>query len=423
MQKQNRSFAVLLWVVAALVFVIATSLVALPDSIRQKLDPRMLAWIALPLAVAASLALASLAALIKREAVAPPEVTSALSRIQQQLLDLNQKVIDLQTMSDRAASRHAHAAPTTTSTAPTKDLASQLQHLHEAIQEIREISLLPDNDRRQRLQVHRQQKKATLIKELFGLVAAHDWSQAERMLISLETEYPNDDEVAKGRSYLNHSRKLFEQETVGRESAEIENLVAAANWDKAYERARHLMDGFPESGEVRALLSRVERERSTFDETTVARLFDDIRDDIDHRSWRPALEKSRHLLERFPTHRLAERVRAQLKTLQDNAEIEERQELEVRIQELARSGQLDQAIDLAEDLIRRYPMSPQAESLEILLPRMREMARQGVAEFEGLGVTDDAGAAAVDLDLDIVPPDDVRRRPPSSGQTGSPFRT
>jgi hypothetical protein len=41
------------------------------------------------------------------------------------------------------------------------------------------------------------------------------------------------------------------------------------------------------------------------------------------------------------------------------------------------------AIALAEDLIRRYPLSPQAESLETLLPRIRELASKGVAEFLG----------------------------------------
>ena len=126
---------------------------------------------------------------------------------------------------------------------------------------------------------------------------------------------------------------------------------------------------------------------------------------------------SERLLQQFPTHRLADKIREQLKTLQDNAEIEERQELEVRIQELIRAGHFEQAIELAEDVIRRYPMSPQAESLETLLPRIRELARQGPAEFSGL---------SPDVELPepgVLPeePDILPEEPAATAE--NPFRT
>jgi hypothetical protein len=100
--------------------------------------------------------------------------------------------------------------------------------------------------------------------------------------------------------------------------------------------------------------------------------------------WRRALLHGQHLLEKFPSHPRAEGVRRQLKTLQDNAESEERQEMEIRIQELVRAQQIDEAIELGEDLMRRYPMSPQADSLETLIPKLRELSRSGVQEFSGL---------------------------------------
>ena len=52
--------------------------------------------------------------------------------------------------------------------------------------------------------------------------------------------------------------------------------------------------------------------------------------------------------------------------------------------QLIRDGQFEQAIVLAEDVIRRYPMSPQADSLETLLPRIRELAREGVGASDTL---------------------------------------
>ena len=85
---------------------------------------------------------------------------------------------------------------------------------------------------------------------------------------------------------------------------------------------------------------------------------------------------------RVPGHRRSAAIRPQLKTIRENAEIEERQEQERRIQELIRAKQIPEAIDLAEDLLRRFPNSPQADSLQKLLPKMRELAIGGEAEAE-----------------------------------------
>jgi hypothetical protein len=59
-----------------------------------------------------------------------------------------------------------------------------------------------------------------------------------------------------------------------------------------------------------------------------------------------------------------------------------------------RSQRFDEAIVLGEDVMRRYPLSPQADSLEMLLPRLRELANGGVREFAPL-------APEPDTELDI----------------------
>ena len=73
-------------------------------------------------------------------------------------------------------------------------------------------------------------------------------------VVGLETEYPSDPEVARGRSYLEHSRKLFETETMEKSVREINELMAGADWENALLAARQLVAGFPTSGEARTLL-------------------------------------------------------------------------------------------------------------------------------------------------------------------------
>jgi hypothetical protein len=113
--------------------------------------------------------------------------------------------------------------------------------------------MLPEVERRERFDRTRRERKAAVVKQSFDLVAAHEWQKAERLVLQMETEFPNDDEVAKSRNYLNHARRLNEQETVAREKQEVERLLSIADWNDALVRARALVNGFPgQRGSARA---------------------------------------------------------------------------------------------------------------------------------------------------------------------------
>ena len=124
------------------------------------------------------------------------------------------------------------------------------------------------------------------------------------------------------------------------------------------------------------MLNLIEKEKGIYTETTVGRLYDEIRRDVERRIWRRALMHARQLLESFPDHPRSELLRKQIHTMQDNAEIEERQERETRIGELIRARRFREAVELSEDLLRSYPASPQAEAIQKLLPRVLELAAQ-----------------------------------------------
>jgi hypothetical protein len=304
--------------------------------------------------------------------------------MQAQLDTVASRVLEVREQADQIAQaqQNLHARQHARDDQPLAVTQADLEPLHEALRDLRDLTMLTDAERRERLDRYRQDRRATMIKQAFDLVGARQWHGAERLVMSMETEFPSDHDVAKARNYLNHARRLNEEETLAQTLREVEGLMQSGNWDPALARATALVEGFPDNGRARELLHRVQHERDAFYESTVARMFDELRHDIDRRMWRRAFMHARHLLERFPTHARADAVRRQLKTLQDNAEIEERQELEVRIQELIKSQRLDEAITLGEDLIRRYPMSPQAESLDTLLPRLRDLAENGAEEEE-----------------------------------------
>jgi tetratricopeptide (TPR) repeat protein len=288
---------------------------------------------------------------------------------------LHVKLNDLQLMFDRNPRTQNAAAGT------GKDYSPQLEKLSKSVEELRELMMMPEEDRQRRGEHTRHQGKMDRVKEVFAMVAAHEWAKAEKLLSLLEIEFPGDAEVVRGRTYLDHSRRLFEDETVVRASREVEDLVNRGKWEEARYKSEELIQGFPMNGDAQLLKQRVEREFQSYRETTVRNMIDHIRAAVQRRTWHEALEQAEQLVALFPDHPLSDQVRAQIPTLLANIEIDERQAIEVRIQELIRDGRIEQAIELAEDTIRRYPNSPQAESLEKLLPRLRDLNTQGPNEF------------------------------------------
>ena len=70
----------------------------------------------------------------------------------------------------------------------------------------------------------------------------------------------------------------------------------------------------------------------------------------------------------------AEALRMQVPTLEANAEIETRQQLEAQIMALVKHGRYIEATALAKRVIEQYPDSPQAEALRRQIDRLEELA-------------------------------------------------
>lgn len=108
-------------------------------------------------------------------------------------------------------------------------------------------------------------------------------------------------------------------------------------------------------------------------------LFDRLKTEIACHNWRKARYTARRLIESCPDHPKALATRAQRKLIEENAEIEERKEIELRIGQLLKSHRYGEGIHMAERLIKQYPASPQAKAAQQWLPRLR--ARLAAREF------------------------------------------
>lgn len=165
----------------------------------------------------------------------------------------------------------------------------------------------------------------------------------------------------------------------------VEELMSIADYDTALLAASQFTERRPHSPAGPALVQRIVNEAALFGDRTTSRLFEEIRANVERRQWRRALEVSQTLLGQFPDHPRSAKIRQQLRPIQHNAEIEERQLLETRINESVTAQRFPEAIDLSEDLLRRFPNSPQAATLSDLLPKLRQRAVREMRETAGSG--------------------------------------
>jgi hypothetical protein len=245
------------------------------------------------------------------------------------------------------------------------------------LEEVREVTLMNDEQRQVRLKQLQDNRKSVTTDQVYDHFREGHWARAEQLIASLEQQFPGDGMIVRTRGELMRLRTAAEGETWERARDRVTDLISVGSWDKAMSAAAEFVENFPAHAEGRHLLTRVRREHDIARDAKFQRMYEEVQADVDRRSWREALEGAQKLLELYPNHARANKIRQQLKTIAQNAEIEERQEHEIRIQQLVRGRRFAEAVELAEDVMKRYPGSPQAQSLDQMLPKLRDLAEHG----------------------------------------------
>jgi hypothetical protein len=380
----QRSNILILRIIA--VIIVVTTLVACMAQLRARPDidatAALTALGVFGMSVGISAILIGIAALLQQRQ--KPGEPGPADTARNQLIELAMKMQDLGTSIDRL-SRPGVAPPVQVAPGAGGDEAGEqsrnvIAALQRLLEELRDLSLLPDEQRRIRWQQMQETRKTLAIQSAAAMIQDRQWIGAEQAITAIEQEWPEHAQVAALRKELDAARADSEAEAIQIGQSRIETEMSLSHWEEAHQLALKLAAEFPNSAAAINLLSRVEREKGIYTETTVQRLYEEIRHDVDRRIWRRAMGHAQMLLARFPQHPRSELMRKQIHTIQNNAEIEERQEQETRIGELIRARRFSEAVHLAEELLRSFPTSPQAEAIQKILPRIQELAADEVAQ-------------------------------------------
>lgn len=236
------------------------------------------------------------------------------------------------------------------------------------------LMLAPD-ERQAKRRKEQEEKGRLLVEQARAAIARDDFPEAARVLRQLGEEFPADPRAGELDSALTRARDAAKDRDVEQARHKARDLMALAKFDEAREVARHLVAAHPHVAEAASLLADVDREADAFTAEQRRRMYADLERQVGQRQWRQAVVTARLFLERFPASEAAKIVAMQIGTLEENATIEEVRDLRDRIRDLLERRRYAEALQVAQDVIGRFPNTAVAAELAQQLPRLTKRAR------------------------------------------------
>ena len=287
-----------------------------------------------------------------------------LQRLSEQAASLEQRTAIL---AEHTVAQARHAGTASATLDPTEVLR--------LLADIREILVLPADHRQRRFQniFHAELQKRLTDAEAF--VASGDFHRARAQLKILTDRFGPNERVQATEAQVEKAAQAAQEQDVRHAREQIKDLMVLSHWDEAERLARELADKYPTAAEPLGFIEHVCRERQLYEQRHRSGLHDEIQQFVHQRRWQEAAQAARQFIGTFPVGLDTEALRVQLETLEANAEIQSRQELEQQIKERIGQQQYWDALALARRIMADYPFSPQANALRAQLSRLEELAR------------------------------------------------
>jgi hypothetical protein len=266
----------------------------------------------------------------------------------------------------------------------TKDLdeiKTLLDRMVRQLGEIQENSLLDEAGRKKKFDFIIRQERNQVYAEVDALAKTRDWARARNLLQHLIEKYPEIDETKDRLAQLEEKRRGGFEEELTQMKKTVNDLIAISAWDRSISLAETFVAKHPDMPTAKELAGFVHDERTKFRNEHIKRMYADIQKSTGRKRWNDALQVARQLIEKYPESMEAEALRVQMDTMESNAEIEKRQQFEEQIKDLVKRHNFIQAVELAHYVISQFPNSPQAVALRGQLPKLEELAREQEKEI------------------------------------------
>ncbi|MCH8805718.1 MAG: tetratricopeptide repeat protein [Planctomycetes bacterium] len=249
-----------------------------------------------------------------------------------------------------------------------------LSELVPLMREIRDIALLNEKQREQRLETQGRELIRRLEAEVPALLREHNWVEARARVQKARERVPSLPQWDVLTGQIEKVRAEVETHDVEAATRQVNDLASLGAWDRANDVVRDLLQRHPGSQPADGLAARVADEREKAQAEERGRLMARAQNATNRHEWIEALSIANSIIQKYPDSADAEAIRAQLPTLEANVEIQRRQRAETEYKGLVEQHRYAEALRVARSLIERYPDSPQADVLRQQLPKLEEKA-------------------------------------------------
>jgi len=240
----------------------------------------------------------------------------------------------------------------------------EAQRLMTTLADLRDVHLLPEEDRAQSTARLRAQAEHRATEEIVDAINRRQLGRARVLLRGAKAVYGDTVKFEKLADRIDTASKRNEALDYARTKRLVEDAIREHRWSDAEPYAHTLYMDHPESA----------RSKQLWEDTRRARLYTHIQECSQRHHWAEALAATEEFLGRFPIGREAEALRAQKATLASNAEIVQRKHYEERFKEFLGAQQFADALRIAKHVIEHFPRSPQAAALRDQIPALEQRA-------------------------------------------------
>jgi hypothetical protein len=303
---------------------------------------------------------------------------TTLETVQSSLLRVEQAIREAPAGGATGGYVAAPAAPVAPQSAGAADEVAQATtaQMLDLLQQIRDVTMMSDAQRQLWSSRHWTKKKEFITRLIERNITTGEWAVAFARMEELKALLPEDAEIqALGQRLVEEqSARLKDDITAAR--TQLRHLMSITAWAQAEEVAAALLNKYPHEAEVQAVTADVQRERAAFEQENMQRLFLDLHDSTEHRQWMRAIQVAEELVRRYPYEKRVEKLRKDLPTIKENAESQERKEQEDLFKDLLNRQRYEEAAGVAKGVIGKHPNSQAAQQLMKLLPKVEELIKQ-----------------------------------------------
>ncbi len=246
----------------------------------------------------------------------------------------------------------------------------------ELLTQLRDAALLTEAQRQQWATGLLEKRKAALTAEVQAAIQSEQWNMAQDLIKKIRENLPGDPLAETLTDDLVHKQREKVQQDLRAARENLRHYMAINAWDQVQQITDALEARYPDEPGIQDLLNQIRQEYHAWHRDGLAMLLSDYKDSVDHRQWVRAGSLAQQILERYPEEKLAEKIRADLATLRQNAEIQTRHELETQYADLIKRQRHQEALAIAQRVLDVYPESATAREMQKHLPKLLEIIKQ-----------------------------------------------